>query len=857
MMKHAKDGIKAMDREGLASRKLPPDSEERYRSLFENSQTVMLIDDPASGAIVDANPKAASYYGWPRETLMTMSIRDINILSAEDVLAEMAQAQAEQRAYYRFRHRKANGDLRDVDVFTGPIMAGAQELRYSIVHDVTEKRQLEASLANLTARTLFLLELPRLADTLDEAPLMQRGLEMAEELTGSHISFIHFVNDDEESIDLVTWSRRTLETYCQAAFDQHYPVAQAGIWAEALRQRQPVVFNDYAAAPGKHVLPEGHAMLQRLISLPVIEQNKVVMLAGVGNKDKDYEAEDVQTLQLIANEIWRLAQRERNQRKIARFSRMVEHSQSEIYSFDAETLQFVDVNRGACENTGYSLDELRSMTPVDLKPDLVRDAFERLIAPLRQGAERRVVFTTVHRRKDGSTYPVEIHLELFVDTRSLFVAIARDISERVAAERELKQALRVVEASPVVSMRWRAVADWPVDYVSSNVVRWGYSVEQMRAGTPRYAEIIHPDDLERVAHEVAANTANRVDTYAQEYRLRAADGRYFWVEDHTRILRGEDGNPEFYEGVVSDIDAKKQAELVLAANLAHEQELNRKLEEAQNQLLQSEKMASIGQLAAGVAHELNNPIGFVSSNLGSLETYLTDLFAVSDAYAEAEMAAPDCAELERVRAIKREKDYDFLRSDIVQLLAESKDGLARVAKIVKDLKDFSRAGETAMQWADLHQGLDSTLNIIWNELKYRCALHKEYGDLPEVWCVPAQLNQVFMNLLVNAAHAIPEAGNIVIRTGCQGEQAFVAISDSGVGIPMDNLHRIFEPFFTTKPVGQGTGLGLSLSYSIVKKHRGRIEVESEPGTGSTFTVWLPINPPAVADTQALPATKGP
>ena len=158
-----------------------------------------------------------------------------------------------------------------------------------------------------------------------------------------------------------------------------------------------------------------------------------------------------------------------------------------------------------------------------------------------------------------------------------------------------------------------------------------------------------------------------------------------------------------------------------------------------------------------------------------------------------------------------------------------------------------------MQWANLHQGLDSTLNIVANELKYKCTVTKHYGDLPQVWCEASQLNQVFMNLLVNAGHAIPDKGEITISTGQQGDEVFVAIADTGAGIAPENLSRIFDPFFTTKPVGQGTGLGLSLAYGIVQKHHGRIEVQSEIGKGTTFTVWLPINPPENNSSAVPPA----
>ncbi len=265
-----------------------------------------------------------------------------------------------------------------------------------------------------------------------------------------------------------------------------------------------------------------------------------------------------------------------------------------------------------------------------------------------------------------------------------------------------------------------------------------------------------------------------------------------------------------------------------------------KLAEAQNQLLQSEKMASIGQLAAGVAHEINNPIGYVNSNLGSLDNYIQSIFGVVAAYEQAENSITDSAALSNVQAAKREADLEFLRGDIAALMAESLEGISRVKKIVQDLKDFSHVDEAEWQWTDLHGGIDATLNIVWNELKYKAEVIKEYGNLPEIECYPSQINQVFMNLLVNAGHAIEEHGTITIRTGAEGEQVWVEITDSGKGIAPENLTRIFDPFFTTKPVGKGTGLGLSLSYGIVEKHRGRLEVESEIGKGTTFRVWLPI-----------------
>jgi two-component system NtrC family sensor kinase len=270
-------------------------------------------------------------------------------------------------------------------------------------------------------------------------------------------------------------------------------------------------------------------------------------------------------------------------------------------------------------------------------------------------------------------------------------------------------------------------------------------------------------------------------------------------------------------------------------------QINQRLSETQNQLLQSEKMASIGLLAAGVAHEINNPIGFVNSNLGSLEKYASELMQLLEAY-EASEAAPghDSVAAAQVQALRRKIDIDFLREDMSQLLKESKDGLERVKCIVQDLKDFSRIGESEWQLADLHQCLDSTLNVVANEIKYKAEVVKEYGSLPEVECIASQLNQVFMNLLVNAAQAIPERGQIAIRTICERNWVIVSVADTGTGIDPEHVKRIFDPFFTTKPVGKGTGLGLSVSYSIVTRHNGRIEVDSYQNGGSTFSVWLPV-----------------
>jgi len=296
------------------------------------------------------------------------------------------------------------------------------------------------------------------------------------------------------------------------------------------------------------------------------------------------------------------------------------------------------------------------------------------------------------------------------------------------------------------------------------------------------------------------------------------------------------------QALQQELEEKQRAEEALKKEKAEQLVLINRLEEAHNQLLQAEKMASIGQLAAGVAHEINNPIGFVNSNLGVLQSYVQKLLNLVGAYEKYE---PELSteSIEALNALKQETDLGYLRDDISDLLSESLGGLQRVKRIVQDLKDFSHISDSEMLWANLEDGLESTLNVVWNELKYKAEVVKDYGKLPEVECIPSQLNQVFMNLLVNAAQAIQEHGKITLRTRQEDDNVRIEIADTGCGIPQEIINRIFDPFFTTKPVGTGTGLGLSITHGIIRKHNGRIDVSSEPGKGTTFSITIPIHQP--------------
>jgi two-component system NtrC family sensor kinase len=262
-----------------------------------------------------------------------------------------------------------------------------------------------------------------------------------------------------------------------------------------------------------------------------------------------------------------------------------------------------------------------------------------------------------------------------------------------------------------------------------------------------------------------------------------------------------------------------------------------KLERLQAQLVHTEKMASLGQLSAGIAHELNNPAGFVYGNMDLLQGYISELSKLFAAY-DSVVLPEDAALL--VSSVKTQISYERLMGDLNSILSDCREGAQRICDVVKNLRLFSRLDDAELKSINIHEGIDSTIRLLSSFFCSGIVLRRDYTDLPSVNCYAGQLNQVWMNLLVNAAQAVGDQGEVAISTRRDGNSVAISISDTGPGIPEEQLSSIFNPFFTTKPVGEGTGLGLSISYGIVERHGGTIAVVSEVGTGTTFTVRIPI-----------------
>ena len=327
------------------------------------------------------------------------------------------------------------------------------------------------------------------------------------------------------------------------------------------------------------------------------------------------------------------------------------------------------------------------------------------------------------------------------------------------------------------------------------------------------------------------------------------------VQQQTANLRAEIAERHRVETELRQVTSELQRKnSELRESHACLEEAYRQLQDSQAQVIQQEKMASIGQLAAGIAHEINNPIGFVSCNLNTLQRYVQRLAEFCTWQGEL-LAAQGGEEVhDRIAEMRRQQKIDYILEDLAGLLGETRDGTDRVSHIVQSLKNFSRREGDGPVLADLNECLENTVTIAWNEIKQRATLVRDFGELSPLRCHPQQLNQVFLNLLVNAAQSISGRGEIRVKTWQEQETLCIAVTDSGCGIPAEKQERIFEPFFTTKPPGQGTGLGLSLAGEIVRKHGGTIRVVSEPGQGSTFTVRLPAGGLAATEGAAAPAS---
>jgi PAS domain S-box-containing protein len=585
------------------------------------------------------------------------------------------------------------------------------------------------------------------------------ALDQAVRLTRSQLGYLAFVNEDESVLTMHSWSKTAMSQCKIVDKPIVYPVHQTGLWGEAIRQRRPVITNDYQAPnPLKKGCPEGHVSILRHMNVPVFSGRRIVAVAGVGNKQEPYDESDVRQLTLLIEGMWKIIERRR---------------------FEAELLTYRD-----------HLEELVEQRNSQLVA--ANEEFEQTNGQLQeQIRHREAADEEVCRQRD------EIRKYLDI-AGTIFLVLDRQ-GHVTLLNRKGHDILGYPEGSLVGK-------NWFTTCVPEHAreQRWTIFMQLLQGNI---------SDYERVENQVLTS--------------RGAMRTVGW---HHSILQDDAG--------------------MIVGTLSSGADIT-ELRKMEAELSQAHKLEAVGRLAAGIAHEINTPIQYISDNMRFLSDCWQSIHELGGVWSQiletAENGVVPREMLDRAKSLAEAMDLGYVAEEIPRAIGQSLEGADRVAQVVAAMKEFAHPGSQQMVATDLNRAVENTLTISHNEWKYVADLVADFDpSLPPVKCLPGEVKQVVLNLLVNAAHAIGEAargkGTITVSTRLDGAWAEIRIQDTGAGIPKEVRDRVFEPFFTTKQVGKGTGQGLAIARSIVvEKHGGTITFESEIGRGTTFLVRLPVD----------------
>lgn len=593
---------------------------------------------------------------------------------------------------------------------------------------------------------------------------------------------------------------------------------------------------------------------------------------------------------------------------LQRYELILKHSRDFIWIIDPGNGRILEANLAASKAYGYSREEFKNMTIYNLR---AADAKDKVDSQMAKAREVGALFETLHRRKDGSILPVQVNASgARLGGKDVVVSIVRDISEQTKAREKLRKqndylsmlhetALSLINRLDTDELLeqiiTRAATLAGTEHAFIFLIEPGEKSFIVKAGTGLCAGFVgqkFPSDQGLSAQLIATGKPIVINNYRQ-WALRLTDSRLGWIEsvlgaplksdmqvigiigfigvdkgiqfgdEDVHLVEGFANlasltlnNASLYGRLQQELETSRSYEEELTAINSDLAETLDKLKETQLHMVQQEKLAGIGQLAAGVAHEINNPLGFVLSNFETLQKYMARLTEIIFAYRDLhkQVVEKTGSELlhitEGIAALERKNKLDYIMEDLAPIFAETNDGLNRVGNIVKALRLFSRVDQhDSFEEYDLNAGIKNTLTVARNEIKYIATVEEDLGSVPAIQAAGGKINQVLLNIILNAAQAItakqsPRQGLIKICSYSDAEYVYCSIEDDGIGIPEEIKRDIFNPFFTTKPVGKGTGLGLSISYDIiVNKHHGDILVDSKVGVGASFIIKLPIKQP--------------
>ena len=765
-----------------------------YRSIVENTDDLIARVDP-EGRLLYVNPSAFGFWGVPAAECVGRSAFDFVI------------PEERQRTREVFRSWLADGEA--VGSFENSQLHSSGRVR-QILWTLSAARDRRGRITELTCIGRDIMQLRRDRQLLESQlqlidyandhgvdELLRRCLDEAEALTGSTIGFYHFVEPDQQTLQLQTWSTNTLARICTAAgAGSHFPIRAAGVWADCIRQRRPVIHNDYQALAHRKGLPAGHAPVTRELVVPVFRGETLLAVLGVGNKRYDYDEEDIRTVERLADLAWEIVTRKQAQKALqeseARFQAMFRSHNATMLLADPASGLIVDANQAACDFYGYPLETLRQM-PLARINLLPRQEIESAMAKAVSGEMRCFEFR--HQLAGGEERTVEVHSSpIEVGQRTLLFSIVHDITSREVARQALAENEAKYRALFDEAAHGAAVADADSGILLScnrrlaQLLGWEVAEIVGRQHSFLYPEAAAPGDSMSIFAVHRCQEAGAM----VEGELLTRTGERIAVEIMASRLRI--GGRNLLQGIFYDIRERKQL-----------------LEDYRR----STQLAALGTVAAGIAHEVNNPVNGIIN----------------------------CATLIRNAPERTGRVADLSRT----IIREGE----RVARITRDLLHYSRDSRGEFLPTDLRELVKSAVSLVrLNPACWDIEIALEWEDAPLVLDLhPQGMQQVVINLVGNACDAVREKGitveNRMVRVGCRLDesppepQVCLEVLDFGCGIPATLMGRVRDAFFTTKPGSKGAGLGLAIVGDIVAKHQGKLEIESEPGRFTRVRVCLP------------------
>ena len=859
-------------------------SEDRFKTLFEEHPAVMITHDPVTGDIIDANQAAADFYGWSIDELRRMSIRQIDTMSSDAIQKEVDKWLSLKQRQMAFRHRRADGSIRDVEVFARKVMIKDRPLISAIIHDVTERIQAGRELQRL-GRVLRTINCGNdaLLHTDDETELLQKICNIIMDRGGYLMAWVGYASHDEaKSI---------------------YPVAQAGLTDNFLKTiTMSWADNEYGQGPSSRAIRTGQHQHCRvkdieqdqrfavwmsvakklgcasIYSMPLKSGNSTIGVLSIYSERPDaFEKSEAELLGSLAENlsygIVMVRSRITMLKSEQRFKTLFNSRSAIQLILDAKTGRVIDANKAASEFYGWSVADLKQMFIWGICTLPKEIIMNEMLAKKSDQTEKILV---CHRLANGSSRDVEVFRNIIeIDGQEIIHAIIHDITEHNRLEivnefrvKLLKDAdnysveellrLTLDEAEKITGSSIGFAHFVDEDQTTLSLQSWSANTLQNMCKAEGKGEHYPLDKAGVWADAVRTKTAIIHNNYSSlEYRKGMPEGHAEIKREMViPVIRNEKivaimgvGNKETN---YDDHDVKWIEILanhvwdIVAKKIAVEEKKMLTV-----QLQQAMKMEMIGQLSAGIAHEINNPLNFITLNAHAILDDFNDLGALVNQYRQiiekVEQIPAISEEVERLRKEESVQDIDELLRGIPEALAKLQSGIERISTITRSMRSYSFKNVSEQSFAfDLNKAIRDALVIAQHEYNTLASVVLHLEELPELFCDPAQINQVILNLIINSSHAIKSQnrstpGKIEIKTWKSNESISCSVSDDGPGIPEKIINRIFEPFFTTKEPGKGTGLGLSISYDIiVNKHRGTLSVACLAEGGTAFTFTLPV-----------------